>query len=100
MARILPISDVKTRLPELVTDVEDRSEEIIVTRKGRPAAIILNFDEYESLQATLEVLSDKDLMGQIRRSEAYFAAGGKGRTLEEVFDGQAPPKKRRRARRR
>jgi len=34
MARILPISEVKARLPELVTGVEHREEEIVVTRKA------------------------------------------------------------------
>jgi hypothetical protein len=38
MAQTLPISAVKARLPELVTGVEEREEEIIVTRKGKPAA--------------------------------------------------------------
>ena len=99
MARILPISDVKTRLPELVTDVEDRDEEIIVTRKGRPAAIILNFDEYESMQATLEVLSDPTFADQVRRGRAYFAKGGKGLTIEQVF-GDRPKPRRRSSRRR
>jgi PHD/YefM family antitoxin component YafN of YafNO toxin-antitoxin module len=37
MARTLPISAVKTHLPELLTGVEEREEEIVVTRKGRPA---------------------------------------------------------------
>ncbi len=35
MSRTLPISEVKSRLPELVTGVAEREEEIIVTRKGR-----------------------------------------------------------------
>ena len=39
MARILPIAEVKARLPELVTGVEDREEEVVVTRKGKPVAI-------------------------------------------------------------
>jgi hypothetical protein len=33
MAKILPISDVKARLPELVAGVMEREEEIVVTRK-------------------------------------------------------------------
>jgi len=85
MGRTLPISEVKTRLPELVTGVEEREEEIVVTRKGKPAAVLVNFAEYERLKATLEVLSDPALMRQIRRSRQYFAAGGKGLSFEEVF---------------
>jgi len=91
MARILPISEVKARLPELVAGVHDREEEIVVTRNGRPAAMLVNIDEYERLKETLDVLSDPEMMRQIRGSERYFARGGKGMSLEEVFG--APPKR-------
>lgn len=86
MARILPISEVKARLPELVTRVETREEEIVVTRKGKPAAVLVNYDEYKRLKETLEVLSDPDLMRQIRRSQQFYSEGGNGLSFEEVFD--------------
>jgi len=96
MPKILPISEVKTRLTELVTDVNDR-DEVIVTRNGKPAAVLVGYDDYQSLKETLEVLSDADLMEQIRKSRAYFAAGGKGLSFEDVF---GEPLKVRRTRRR
>lgn len=74
MAKILPISEVKTRLPELVSGVEEREEEIVVTRKGKPAAVIVNHAEYERLKETLDVLSDRNLMGQIRRSRRFYSS--------------------------
>jgi prevent-host-death family protein len=46
MAKILSLSEVKTRLPELVAGVQEREEEVIVTKNGRPAAILINVDEY------------------------------------------------------
>ncbi len=85
MARILPISEVKARLPELVTGVEEREEEIVVTRRGKPAAVLVNYAEYERLKETLNVLSDPALMRQIRRSQQFYAKGGKGLSFEEVF---------------
>jgi prevent-host-death family protein len=81
----LPISEVKARLPELVAGVMEREEEIVVTRNGKPAAVLVNVNEYERLKETLEVLSDPDLLRQIRSSERYFARGGKGLSFEEVF---------------
>src|SRR3989442_13906732 len=96
MAKILSISEVKTRLPELVTRVEEREEEIVVTRKGKPAAVLVNFAEYERLKATLDVLSDPALMRQIRRSRRYFAAGGRGLSFEEVFGEPLRPTRQRR----
>jgi len=85
MAKVLPISDVKARLPELVAGVMEREEEVVVTRNGKPAAVLVNVAEYERLKETLDVLSDPDLMRQIRASERYFARGGKGLSFEEVF---------------
>ena len=97
MAKTLPISEVKARLPELVAGVMEREEEIVVTRNGRPAAVLVNVDEYERLKETLDVLSDPDLMQQIRASERYFARGGKGLSFEQVFgEPQRRAKKRKR----
>ena len=98
MAKILPISEVKARLPELVTGVEEREEEVIVTRNGKPAARLINYAEYERLKETLDVLSDPDLMEQIRHSLAELAAGKKGRSFEEVFGEPLHPRRNKKRR--
>ncbi len=85
MTKILPISEVKARLPELVVGVLEREEEVVVTRNGRPAAMLVNIQEYERLKETLDVLSDPDMMRQIRAGERYLAKGGKGLSFEQVF---------------
>jgi len=85
MAKTLPISEVKTHLPELVSKVEARDEQVVVTRKGKPAAVLLSYNEYARLRETLDVLSDPAMMRQISASRRYFAKGGKGRSFEDVF---------------
>jgi len=85
MSKILPISEVKTRLPELVSGVEEREEEIVVTRKGKPAAVLVNYAEYERLKESLDVLSDPALMRQIRQSQSFYSKGRKGLSFEELF---------------
>lgn len=85
MRKTLPISEVKTHLPELVSVIEARDEPLVVTRKGKPAVVIVSYGEYERLQETLDVLSDPSMMSQIRRSVSYFAKGGKGKSFEDVF---------------
>lgn len=96
MAKILPISEVKARLPELVTGVEEREEEVIVTRNGKPAAMLVNYSEYERLKETLDVLSDPDLMRQIRQSQAEAAARRPGFTFEQVFGEPLSPRRKKR----
>jgi len=95
MSKTMPISEVKTRLPELVSGVAEREEEIVVTRNGKPAAVLVNYDEYERLKDTLEVLSDPLLMKQIAQSKEFYGRGRRGQSFEAVF-GEAPvPAKRR-----
>jgi prevent-host-death family protein len=96
MAKILPISEVKARLPELVTGVEEREEEIVVTRNGKPAARLVNYAEYERLKETLDVLSDQDLMRQIRHSLKEIAVGKRALSFEEVFGEPLKPRRKKR----
>lgn len=97
MGKTLPISEVKTRLPELVSGVEEREEEIVVTRNGKPAAVLVNYSEYERLKEAVDVLSDRNLMGQILRSRKFYSRGGRGKSFEEVFgEPIRAPKKRKR----
>ena len=72
MAKTLSLSEIKTRLSELVVGVQEREEEVIVTKNGRPAAILINVDEYTRLKETLDVLSDPGLMSQIAESRAFY----------------------------
>jgi prevent-host-death family protein len=97
MSKILPISEVKARLPELVSRIQQREEEVVVTRNGKPAAVLVNYAEYERLKESLDVLSDPGLMRQIEQSRAFYAAGRRGLTFEDVFgEPLLPPRKRRR----
>jgi prevent-host-death family protein len=95
MSKTIPISEVKTRLPELVSGVAEREEEIVVTRNGKPAAVLVNYDEYERLKGSLEVLSDPFLMKQIRQSKKFYAKGRQGQSFEAVFGEPLGTRKRR-----
>jgi antitoxin YefM len=97
MPKTLPISEVKARLPELVTGAAEREEEVVVTRNGKPVAVLVSYDEYERLKETLDVLSDPDLMRQIRTSQHFYATERKGLSFEDVF-GEAIVVRRRRRR--
>ncbi len=97
MTKTLPISEVKTRLPELVSGVEQREDEIVVTRKGKPAAVLVNFAEYERLKESLDVLSDAAVMKQMVKSKRFYSKRHKGLSFEDVFgEPLHPPKSRKR----
>lgn len=94
MAKTLSLSEVKTRLPELVAGVQEREEEVIVTKNGRPAAILMNIDEYTRLKETVDVLSDPRLMSQIAESQAFYKTKRAGLSFEDVFGEPFTPVKK------
>ena len=75
---ILPLADVKARLSELIARVQKQHDQVTVTRNGRPAAVVISIDEWESLQETLEVLSDPTAV-------AAIVAGREEASRDEVF---------------
>ena len=94
MSKTMPISEVKTRLPELVSGIQEREDEIVVTRNGKPAAVLVNYDEYERLKETLEVLSDPASMRQIAQSKRFFAKRRKGESFDALFGESLVVRKR------
>ena len=95
MSKTMPISEVKTRLPELVSGIEQREDEIVVTRNGKPAAVLVNYDEYERLKETLDILSDPVSMRQIAQSKRFYAKGRQGESFEALFGESLVLRKRR-----
>lgn len=71
----LPLSHVKAHLSEIADRVEGQHDRVVVTRKGRPAAVLLSPDDLDSLEETLAILSDPELMQRIREGEEAIASG-------------------------
>ena len=84
MARTLPLSEAKARLSQLVADLEVNEEELIITRNGRPAAVLISADEFASWQETREIKRDPALMREIKRGLKQLEKGQRF-TFEEVF---------------
>jgi antitoxin YefM len=87
MPDTLPLSSVKAHLSELVDRVEDQHDRVVVTRNGKPAAVLISLEDLESLEETLAVLSDPALMAQIRESEQASKAEEPATTLAELRAG-------------
>jgi antitoxin YefM len=86
MARILAmettsLADAKNRLSELVAAVEGTWERILITKNGKPAAVLIAPDDLESLLETLDVLTDAETMAAIKEAEDPAT---RMYTLEEV----------------
>jgi antitoxin YefM len=86
MARIIAmettsLADAKNRLSELVATVEGTWERILITKNGKPAAVLIAPDDLESLLETLDILSDPETMAAIKEARD---PNTRFYTLEEV----------------
>ncbi len=75
MTETLSLSYVKAHLSELADRIEGEHDRVVVTRNGRPAAVLISAEDLESLEETLAVLSDPDLMQRIQEGETAIANG-------------------------
>lgn len=71
----MALRDVKNRLSEVVDQVEREHGRVVITRHGKPAAVVISTEDLESLEETLEVVSRPKLIAQVRDSLAELAAG-------------------------
>ncbi len=84
--KILSLSEAKMKLSELVEAVYSTDEEIVITKNGRPAAVLVSPEEFESWKETIEIASSPDLMEEIRQGLVALKKKRKLYTLEELFD--------------
>lgn len=75
VARVVPFTDARATLSELLDLVEREQEHVVITRNGKPVAIVMSAHEWESWEETIEVLSDPELMEDLRASEEDVKAG-------------------------
>jgi prevent-host-death family protein len=74
-AEHLPLADVKNRLSEVVERLEREHGRVIITKHGRPAAVVLSIEDLEGLEETLELLADPKLMRRIKKATAELVDG-------------------------
>lgn len=71
----IPLADAKARLSAVLDEVRDTHERVVITRNGRPEAVIIAVSDLEALEETLDLLSTPGAVEQIRQAEADIAAG-------------------------
>ena len=75
MTKTLPVSDAKQNLTSLISNIQKRMDEYVITVDGKPVARLMSNDEYESLKETLEIISDPKKMKAIKEGEEDFKKG-------------------------
>lgn len=83
MAKIVPLTEARARLSELLDELERQHEHVVITRNGRPVGVLVPAEEQEALEETLEILQDEEILAALRESEDDVTAG-RLKTLDEV----------------
>ncbi len=83
--KTVPLAVAKAKLSGLLDTVAAEEESVTITRHGKPAAVLVSPDEFESWQETLAVRSDPAFMREIRRGLAALRRSRKLYTLDELF---------------
>ncbi len=85
--KILSVSEAKMKLSALIEAVKTTDEEVVITKNGRPAAVLVSPDEHESWRETMWIRSDADLMAEIKKGlEAIKGDRTSIYTLSELFE--------------
>jgi antitoxin YefM len=85
--KTLSVSEAKMKLSGLIDALNATDEEVMITKNGRPAAVLVSPEEFESLKETVAVRSDSSLLKEIKKGlRALKAKKAKMYTLEELFE--------------
>jgi len=84
--KTLSLSEVKMKLSSLVDSVYKTDEEVVITKNGFPAAVLISPDEFEGWKETVAIRSDVAFMDEIKKGlDALKKGKAKFYTLEELF---------------
>jgi prevent-host-death family protein len=71
----LPLAEARNNLSKLVDEVERTHDTVTITRNGKPAAVVISVDDYESLLETFALLEDEEERGRLSRAKEEYARG-------------------------
>ena len=75
MKNIIPVSDLQRQAAQVLIDVNESSEPIIITQRGRAAAVIVSAKRYAEIEEDLEAFDDLELEYLIAIGEKAIANG-------------------------
>ncbi len=66
MNKVISMKELMPGLPKVVDEIDTKMKRYIVSKHGKPVVIMLNVEDFNSLQETINVLADTDLMKSIK----------------------------------
>jgi len=83
MVYTITLKELRPELPKVIENVDSKFDRYLVTKRGKPVAVLMSVEDYEGLLETIEILSDKDAVARIKKSKSE-AKGGRTVSLESL----------------
>lgn len=71
----ISISEARRRIFDIAEEVQKPNKYYTFTENGKPKAVMLSAEEFDSLMENLEMLEDPDLLKRIKESEEEYKRG-------------------------
>jgi prevent-host-death family protein len=88
MDKIIPISDLQTKAKQYVDQVKETDQAVVITQRGRAAAVLVSYDSYEGFLATRDEMSYADWELRLRRARRE-SNQGKGVSVDTYLKRRA-----------
>ena len=83
MIATVSLKELRPGLPGVIDRIDRRLDRFVITRRGKPVAVLLSADDYESLMETLDILADPKAVSRLRKGEED-ARRGRTRSWQDV----------------
>ena len=75
MLEAFSVTDTRRELLPLIDRVEDELYHFIVTKHGKPVAVIISYEEYSRMVETLRLIEDRELVHEIKQGSVETEQG-------------------------
>ncbi len=75
MVNTITLKELRPQLPAVMKNIDTRLDRYIITKRGKPAAVMMSVDDYEGFLETMEILTDKEAVRRIKRSQEEIRKG-------------------------
>ncbi len=79
----ITLKELRPKLPHVIRDVDEKLGRYIITKRGKPMAVMMSVDDYEGLVETLNILTDKGMLPKLKKAEQEIREG-QFRSLNEI----------------
>jgi antitoxin YefM len=88
-----PLSEAKARLSQIADEVHRTHERVTITKNGRSYLVLMSAEDLESIEATLELLTDAEALRRVEQARQDLDAD-RSTSAEEMAELMAARRER------